>query len=274
MDYGSAIWGTKKYQKCETIQNRAMRTFLGVTKATPVVGMYGELGWLPPSYRHQISCVKLWYRLCLLEKERVTRRVADWDYLCNSKRRNGWHHDIKDILTRCNLQNIYESRDVSNLSESRLIHLTKDVLMNDFVTEWKRSISDYSRLDIYCGIKSKYEMEIYISSCVGKFYRSTIAKLRLGVFPLKVETGRYRNIPHSQRVCSSCNKQAVDNTQHFLLVCEKHKQLWEKFFKTVSEKLNIQFVNMFCVDRLSILLSHSLVVNDTAKYAIEAYRNR
>ena len=147
MDYGSAIWGTKKYQKCETIQNRAMRTFLGVTKATPVVGMYGELGWLPPRYRHQISCVKLWYRLCLLEKERVTHRVADWDYLCNSKRRSGWHHDIKDILTRCNLQNIYESRDVSNLSESRRIHSTKDVLMNDFVTEWKCSISDYSCLD-------------------------------------------------------------------------------------------------------------------------------
>ena len=207
-----------------------------------------------------------------MEKERVTRRVAEWDYRCNSKRRSGWHHDIKDILTRCNLQNIYESRDVSNLSESRLIHLTKDVLMNDYVTEWKRFISDYSCLDIYCGIKSKYEMEIDISSCVSKFYRSTIAKLRLGVFPLKVETGRYRHIPHSQRVCSSCNKQAVENTEHFLLVCEKHKQLREKLFKTVSEKLNIQFVNMSCVDRLSILLSHSLVVNDTAKYAIEAYR--
>ena len=189
MDYGSAIWGTQKCQKCEIIQNRAMRSFLGVTKATPVVGMYGELGWLPPSYRHQISCVKLWHRLCLLEEERVTCRVADWDYLFNSKRRSGWNHDIKDILTRCNLQNIYESRDVSNLSESRLIQLTKDVLMNDFVTEWKRSISDYSRMDIYCGIKSKYEMEIYISSCVIRFYRSTTAKLRLGVFPLKVETG-------------------------------------------------------------------------------------
>ena len=48
----------KKYKKCETIQNRAMRTFLGVTKATPGLGMYGELGWLPPSYRDQISRVK------------------------------------------------------------------------------------------------------------------------------------------------------------------------------------------------------------------------
>ena len=48
----------KKYKKCETIQNRAMRTFLGVTKATPGLGMYRELGWLPPSYRHQISRVK------------------------------------------------------------------------------------------------------------------------------------------------------------------------------------------------------------------------
>ena len=168
-----------------------------------------------------------------MEQERVTHRVADWDYLCNSKRRSGWHHDIKDILTRCNLQNIYESRDVSNLSESRLIHSTKDVLMKIL---------------------------------------SQNGNAPFQITP--VWTGRYRNIPHSQRVCSSCNKQAVENTEHFLLVCEKHKQLREKLFKTVSEKLNIQFVNMSCVDRLSILLSHSLVVNDTAKYAIEAYRNR
>ena len=204
---------------------------------------------------------------CLLEKERVTRRVADWDYLCKSKRRSGWHHDIKDILTRCNLQNIYESRDVSDLSESRLIQLTKYVLMNDFVTEWELSISGYSRLDIYCVIKSKYEMEIYVSSCVSKFYRETIAKIRLGVFPLKVETGDIETF-RILNTCSSCNKQAVENTEHFLLVCEKHKQLRDKLFKTVSEKLNIQSLNILSVDRLSILLSHSLVVNETAKYAI------
>ena len=31
MDYGSAIWGTKKNQKCETIQNRAMRTLVSAS---------------------------------------------------------------------------------------------------------------------------------------------------------------------------------------------------------------------------------------------------
>ena len=34
MDYASGIWGAKKYSKSENVQNRAMRTFLGVGKYT------------------------------------------------------------------------------------------------------------------------------------------------------------------------------------------------------------------------------------------------
>ena len=43
MDYSSAIWGYKDYNKNNTVQHRAMRTFLGVGKYTAIPALYGEL---------------------------------------------------------------------------------------------------------------------------------------------------------------------------------------------------------------------------------------
>ena len=45
MNYASAVWGSSKFEKCQTIQNRAMRTFLGVGKTAPLSAIMGDLAW-------------------------------------------------------------------------------------------------------------------------------------------------------------------------------------------------------------------------------------
>ena len=44
MDYGSEVWGNRKYPKDETVQNQAARVFLGVHRFAPVEGLKGDLG--------------------------------------------------------------------------------------------------------------------------------------------------------------------------------------------------------------------------------------
>ena len=57
MDYAPATWGYTKYSKWESIQNRAMRTLLGVGNMTPVVALYGNLYWTHPYMKTQArSC--------------------------------------------------------------------------------------------------------------------------------------------------------------------------------------------------------------------------
>lgn len=49
-------------------------------------------------------------------------------------------------------------------------------------------------------------------------HRSAFAKFRCGVAPLRIETGRYENIPLENRVCFNC-KDLVEDETHALLIC-------------------------------------------------------
>jgi hypothetical protein len=178
MDYASAIWGTKKYSKCETVQNRAMRIFLGVGKVTPVVAMYGDLAWIPPFIRHQVSSVKLWHRLCSMESDRITRKVFNMDYTRNK----GWCADVKRILMDSDLETMFTNRDVTPFTTDGLAAWVEKKLMDKYINSWKTSLVNYSRLDIYSNVKDSYTQEGYLCQCNNRLYRTTIAKLRMGTF--------------------------------------------------------------------------------------------
>ena len=52
-------------------------------------------------------------------------------------------------------------------------------------------------------------------------HRSLIAKLKCGVLPLALETGRFKNVPRVLRTCKVCDKNLFENEYHHLLHCEK-----------------------------------------------------
>ena len=43
----ACIWGHREYPKIMNIQHRALKYFLGVGKTCPIVGLFGETGWIP-----------------------------------------------------------------------------------------------------------------------------------------------------------------------------------------------------------------------------------
>ncbi|KAL5020896.1 hypothetical protein ScPMuIL_000051, partial [Solemya velum] len=42
---------------------------------------------------------------------------------------------------------------------------------------------------------------------------------------LFVETRRYNNIPHGQRLCKMCNMSMVQDEYHFLLICPEYRTI-------------------------------------------------
>ena len=98
-DYAAGIWGTKTHRKFQTLQNRAMRTFLGVGKVTPVAFLYGEMAWLPPWIRHKTDVVRLWIRLLFMNDNRLTKKVFEWDYELAMNGIPAWNSGVKDILS-------------------------------------------------------------------------------------------------------------------------------------------------------------------------------
>ena len=51
------VWGIKPYSCVNTTQHRAMRTFLGVGKCTPLPALYGDVAWVTPYTRHRTAAV-------------------------------------------------------------------------------------------------------------------------------------------------------------------------------------------------------------------------
>ena len=43
-------------------------------------------------------------------------------------------------------------------------------------------------------MKEHFEVESYVAYHVPKNYRSILAQLRMGILPLHIETGRYKNV--------------------------------------------------------------------------------
>jgi len=97
LTYGSSIWGNSNYQKCETLQHRVMRTFLGSNKATPIPALYADLGWTPISIITKLETVRYWHKLCILPDDRLTKQVFNSDFKLNSGKRGSWCYNIKSI---------------------------------------------------------------------------------------------------------------------------------------------------------------------------------
>ena len=55
-EYAADIWGFKDISACNTVQNRAMRYYMGVHRFAPIAGMRGDFGWSCTKYRrHQLN---------------------------------------------------------------------------------------------------------------------------------------------------------------------------------------------------------------------------
>ena len=93
-DYAAGIWGFKAYDEHDKLQNRAIRTFLGLGKSTCLLAMEAETGWPSPRYRRYCEIVRLWHRLVNMDTYRLTHKVFQWDLDLTERYR-------KNMVWRC-----------------------------------------------------------------------------------------------------------------------------------------------------------------------------
>ena len=93
---------------------------------------------------------------------------------------------------------------------------------------------------------------------------SLLAQLRLGVLPLHIETGRFKNIkdnvtrkyrkvPVEERKCLVCKLDLVEDEIHFVCTCIKYRNERLNFFKEVSAK-NVLFNSVDCKETFLYLI--------------------
>ncbi len=69
-----------------------------------------------------------------------------------------------------------------------------------------------------------------------------LAKLKCGVLPLAIETGRFKNIDRELRFCRVCDKNIVESEYHHLLHCEPLSHIRDGYKVDLFDKKGTQMM--------------------------------
>ena len=183
------MWGFKEYDELNKLQNRAIRTYLGIGKFTPIPALTSEMGWIPLYVRNHCQMVKLWCRIVSMHKDMIPLRIVLWDSHFAGTHSDTWTNNVKSIMYGCGLQDLFNSKTTDGLGGRFIGEVVKGTLLQKHQDKWTVSIESMPKLRTFKTLNTIYSVQPYLKTNISRQERSVIARLRCGVFPLHIETG-------------------------------------------------------------------------------------
>ena len=90
------------------------------------------------------------------------------------------------------------------------IKVCEQSLFDNYCNKWSTKSRDVSKLQTYITFKMEYKTEEYVNAFLPKQERSFLEQLRCGVFPLRVETGRFCGLKPGERICQVCDSGKIE----------------------------------------------------------------
>ena len=167
LDYCSGVWGYNKLEKLDTVQNRAIRLFLGVHRFTPNKAIKGDMGWIPSRIRRHVNILRLWNRLIGLSSDRLTRKIFDYDKSCGQ-----WCKSVRKILLSIDCNDYHDNHVTVDLYNA------KGLLFEVQCDERKIDVHKFPKLRTYLLFKQVFYTEPYVTNIYNRDHRSALAQLR------------------------------------------------------------------------------------------------
>ena len=101
--------------------------------------------------------------------------------------------------------------------------------------------------------------------------RSLFAQFRLGILPIKIETGRFSRQELENRTCDVCTSGEIEDEVHFLCICLGYSVERTYLFDKAKAK-NDNFNNLQDVDKLIYLMNE--LWWDVSKFIVKAWHTR
>ena len=156
--------------------------------------IWADMGWLSDTSRRNIEMMRLWNRLVKLPENRRTHKVFKWSFIRNS----AWCKDIQEVLSKCNMLDLYRNICTGKLSD------VKDILLQAQQREIQTEVLFKPKLKVYREIKCEYNTaEPFVHQVNNRKSRSLITLLRARCLPIEVEVGRWQNVPRENRICKN-----------------------------------------------------------------------
>ena len=112
-----------------------------------------------------------------------------------------------------------------------------DLMQKKYISYRNHTLQHSQKLNFYCKIKTNYSSPAYLDLTRKNPSRKTLVKLRISSHKLRIETGRYDNIPRDERLCNLCNCNRIEDETHFLLDCPSFSSIREMFFSKLESKI-------------------------------------
>lgn len=262
--YCSSVWGANEISYCNSIQNRAIRWYLGVHKFTPNLAIMGDIGWKSSKIKRQKCIIRLWNRIINMDDNRLPKLIFEWDYKCGYQ---SWTYCVKNMLSDIGFDYLYFTKD---LLDCKVI---EDSLFNSYKNDWMIAIQNSDKLRTYVNFKYDYYTEPYVFNIKNKSLRSMMAQFRCGVLPIKIETGRFENKAIYDRKCEMCEMDSIEDEHHFLLECTQYNNERQKLYEKAKESYP-EFMTIENDVKMVILVNDEDLIKDTAQYISNSYQKR
>ena len=233
------------------------------------------MGWIPTHVR-QYTCVSRFFvKLSSTQSSRLNKRIALWSFSKSHSCKN-WFYYFQKIIEDLKIDMQLE---LLNPVSRKLIDTVHDAALESFKSKWSLQINSVvgpsggglNKLRTYCKFKKEFRTENYCQMILPLKHRSAFAKFRCGVAPLKIETGRYENIPLNQRNCPFCDK--VETELHAMLECQLYDDLRQSLFLKAVE-VDGDFTGLSIDEKFVFLFSNPFMIRACAKTCFNILQRR
>ncbi len=121
-------------------------------------------------------------------------------------------------------------------------------------SNWEAEAYTKRKLRTYVKIQDFESPGILIQANLPRRQRSLVTKLKTGVLPIRLETGRYKGLKEELRFCELCNRGKVEDKLHFLFRCRSTKACRKQYLKPLISMLPGEHKKPNC-ETLKLLLS-------------------
>ena len=112
-----------------------------------------------------------------------------------------------------------------------------NVMKQKYISHWNQTLQNSQKLSFYNTIKNNSSPSTNLVLTRRNPLRKTLLKLRISCHKLRIETGRYDNIPRNKRLFHFCNCNNIEDETHFLLDCSAYSQVRDIIFSKIESKL-------------------------------------
>ena len=174
-----------------------------------------------------------------MDQSRLNRRIYQWSVNHGNFRSKNWAYRIKQLMDDCNTGDLFTAGSenkhfIINRIDEHLKTQDNQTWISDVTRPEARRGNGRNKLRTYKLFKIAYKEENYVKIIMQRNHRSAFAKFRMGIAPLRIETGRYERLKEEEITCFLCSD-TVESEEHVLLNCPLYTHSREPWFAKLRQ---------------------------------------